>query len=189
MKKIVLAFLFLFLAGSAHAIETGLQGTDGVSLFPGNSDGAERIIIWNKNSGSSANSQINLQNDAMGNMSVGIGSSNLNVTGTEGINSGAIILETDANLMMGLLYANDIVWKNNPSDDGDLANLTESMRLDSISDLSVAGYFKLKTIGTLPDAADCNDASEYGRLIFYSNGGVDRIYVCNSTGWKYMPLT
>lgn len=50
------------------------------------------------------------------------------------------------------------------------------------SSLQVAGYVQLDTVTGAPPAADCNEASEEGRMIFDPNS--DILYICSGvSGW------
>jgi len=50
------------------------------------------------------------------------------------------------------------------------------------SKLQVEGYIQLDTIISAPPTADCDDPSEYGRMIY--NHITDTCYICSVTGWK-----
>lgn len=47
--------------------------------------------------------------------------------------------------------------------------------------VKVTGYLKLKTITGASPAADCNEASEAGRVVVRTDGTVN-LYVCRGTG-------
>jgi hypothetical protein len=74
---------------------------------------------------------------------------------------------------------------------------TERMRIDSAgnlgigtttpqSTLQVNGYVQLALTTGAPPAADCDAASEYGRMKVDATG--NKLYICTSTGWKSTAL-
>lgn len=76
---------------------------------------------------------------------------------------------------------------------GDGLSMAEQMRIDYAgnvgigttnpqSKLQVDGYIQLDTVAGAPPAADCNEASEEGRMIFDPNSDV--LYICSGvSGW------
>ena len=55
------------------------------------------------------------------------------------------------------------------------------------SALQVNGYVQLALTTGAPPAADCDNASEYGRMKVDATG--DKLFICTSTGWKSTTLT
>ncbi len=132
--------------------------------FTDNVTGIARCTIKNANTGNNATTAITLFNDdgdplagTGPRISLGIGSSTYNTPGTYGINSGAIVHFGDSHFAIVNAYAHDIIFATNPSDDGDIANNLERVRIDGVTgDLRVtgAGVLRMKettTPGTLAD--------------------------------------
>jgi hypothetical protein len=57
----------------------------------------------------------------------------------------------------------------------------ERMRIDPGGVKISSGYLQLSTSGGLPPAADCNEASEVGRMTVAANAMI--LYVCTASGW------
>jgi len=102
-----------------------------------------RTRIINLNSGSNATASIAIYNDAGGeidevlfpatpifrSVTLDIASTTWNKTGGYGPNSSSLLQYSPAPLSFIHLFDDFMAWKNNPSDDGDLANTVERMRL------------------------------------------------------------
>jgi hypothetical protein len=114
-----------------RAVQMAGPGMSGGEMMVDDIAGASRIVVKNMNDSEMASAQMNMVNDEGKKLSIGIGSSNLSVAGTEGANSGALLLESDANLAFAMLYRNAFIWKINTLDNGVLSNLVEIMRLNS----------------------------------------------------------
>jgi hypothetical protein len=130
---LLIGFILVFCSNLiTRAVQMGGSGMSGGEVLIDDIAGASRIVVKNMNDSEMASAQMNMVNDQGEKLSIGIGSSNLSVAGTEGPNSGALLLESDANLAFAMLFRNAFIWKINTLDDGDLSNLIEIMRLNSM---------------------------------------------------------
>ena len=70
------------------------------------------------------------------------------------------------------------------------SNVTETLLRGNVgigmtapqSSLQVNGYIQLALTSGAPPAADCDNATKYGRMKVDATG--NKLYVCTSTGWK-----
>jgi hypothetical protein len=129
---LLISFILVFFMNMyARAVQMGGPGSYNTNMFNDNVNGGSRVVIKNLSDGIFATAQLNLRNDVDQSLSLGIGGSNLSVPGTEGPGSGAMVLESEANLTFNLLYDEKMIWKINESDDGGIAGLANQIELDS----------------------------------------------------------
>jgi hypothetical protein len=106
-------------------------------------DEAIHCFLENCSDNPNASVQLNLKNDTGRQMSFGLCSSNCNVPGTAGPNSGGIVLEAPADLQISPTYKTRIIFKNNPDDDGDFTKVQEIASVEEDGGLHSKGFSKL----------------------------------------------
>lgn len=92
-------------------------------------DDAIHHFLENCSGDGNANVQLNFRNDSGILFSVGLCSSGCTIPGTEGANSGGIVLEADANMAQIITYLKDFIFKTNPDDDGDFSKVIEVAKI------------------------------------------------------------
>jgi len=126
-------------------------------------DGTARNYIRNVNAGNDAAASISLFNDngvatiplmdsfddelSFNRITLAICSSNFNTAGGLGPDAGLLLQASPAVMGFINLYDESFIWKNNPSDDGLLANTVEQMRLTEDGDLIVFGDGTIVGVG------------------------------------------
>jgi hypothetical protein len=133
-------FIYVFVSG----VNMGGAGSYGENRFYDNIDGASRVVIKNLNNGTSASAQLNIFNDVEDAISIGIASSNLNISAI-GAGNGAILVEAEKDFIFGNTYEENFIWKTNPDDDGDFTKMTEVMRLNR-SGLTIDGSIDVDSL-------------------------------------------
>ncbi|MCP4666074.1 MAG: hypothetical protein GY849_06880, partial [Deltaproteobacteria bacterium] len=72
-----------------------------------------------------------------------------------------------------------LILKNQLSQD--VLNITEAGELNTKGGLTTEGYVQLDTVAAAPPAADCDEASEEGRMKF--DPVTEVLYICAASGW------
>lgn len=127
-----------------------LNITNSSFSFSDNENASIRYSVENKNSGTNASALITTLNNVGGIFGIGIGSSNYILGGIPMPNVTAIFSRSRGITAFFNFYNQPHIWKINPSDDGNPANLVEVMRLDE-NGLNVSGNINANNNLTVSD--------------------------------------
>ena len=123
---------------------TGTVFADAINIsnssfsFTHDNNNSIRYSIENQNSGSNATALITILNDVGGLFGIGIGSSNYLLGSILKPNITALFSRSQGEIIFANFYNQAFVWMINPSDDNDVNNLVEIMRLNE-NGLNVTG--------------------------------------------------
>ena len=124
-------------------------GTDGAMVVNNNVSGLWRSVIQNESSNSAATAGLVCKNDSSKTLSMYIGSSTYNGTGRLGADSGTIAHEAQGSLVIGSAYNNEVVGKNNPTDNGNIDDMESLWKITTDGNLKVVGDDLTGVLGEL----------------------------------------
>ena len=118
------------LFGGSPVKIAGINITNNLFTLKENRNSSSRFTLRNLNDGSNASAVIEAINNMGSSMFFGIGSSNFMLGNIGTPNITVLLSRSRGNMIFGNSFNKPFVWYNNPSDDNDLSNLEELMRLN-----------------------------------------------------------
>ncbi len=123
----------------------GINITNNLFMLEENRNSSSRFTLTNKNESSNASAVISAVNDVGGSVSIGIGSSMFKLGNNLYSNLTAFFSRSKGETVFANFYNEPFIWLTNPSDDNDVNNLVEVMRVDS-GGLNVTGNTSLDNL-------------------------------------------